>query len=199
MRSAPRHAVPGPARSRSARRRPLKPHPVLGEPVPVGDGLQSDVQRSPADGRTEGVPRGPSRGANARETKALAALDCPTIVRLIDVGEITVSVNRCPFIATQFIEGEPLNNLVRRGPLGLEEVARIGREDRAGDRRALAAPPRSPGYQAGEHNRGGPTAKPSSSTSGLPGTCNSPRSRPQGLRGARRGTCPRSRCSRNAR
>ena len=63
-----------------------------------------------------------------REIEALSGLSCPTIARLMDSGELAVGANRYSFIATQFIEGEALNEVLSRGPLSLEDVSSIGRD-----------------------------------------------------------------------
>lgn len=60
-----------------------------------------------------------------REAKAAAALKHPHIVTVFQVGED----RGAPFLAMEFLEGEPLDNRIRReGRLPLAEVLRIGRE-----------------------------------------------------------------------
>jgi len=63
-----------------------------------------------------------------REMKALAAINCPTIVRLTDSHNLVIGEGKYSYIATQFIEGEPLNDVLARGPLSLREVSAMGRD-----------------------------------------------------------------------
>jgi formylglycine-generating enzyme required for sulfatase activity len=60
-----------------------------------------------------------------REARAAAALKHPHVVTIFQVGEDRVT----PFLAMEFLEGEPLDDRIRReGRLPLAEVLRIGRE-----------------------------------------------------------------------
>jgi formylglycine-generating enzyme required for sulfatase activity len=60
-----------------------------------------------------------------REARAAAALKHPHVVTIFQVGEDRVA----PFLAMEFLEGEPLDDRIRReGRLPLAEVLRIGRE-----------------------------------------------------------------------
>jgi serine/threonine protein kinase len=64
-----------------------------------------------------------------REAKAAAGLKHPHIVTVFQVGED----RGVPFLAMEFLEGEPLDERIRReGPLPLAEVLRIGRETALG-------------------------------------------------------------------
>ncbi|HBP22910.1 MAG TPA: serine/threonine protein kinase, partial [Planctomycetes bacterium] len=57
----------------------------------------------------------------AKEAEALARLQHPNVVRLLGIGP------DCSWIATELVEGESLGErLIRRGPLPLEEVLRLG-------------------------------------------------------------------------
>ncbi len=58
-----------------------------------------------------------------REAKAFAALDHPNIVHIYSVGVI----GRIPYIAMEFVEGEPLSEvLMSRGPIPWREALEIG-------------------------------------------------------------------------
>lgn len=58
-----------------------------------------------------------------REAKAFATLDHPSIVHIYSVGVI----GRIPYIAMEFVEGEPLSEvLMARGPIPWREVLEIG-------------------------------------------------------------------------
>jgi formylglycine-generating enzyme required for sulfatase activity len=60
-----------------------------------------------------------------REARAAAALKHPRVVTIFQVGED----RGAPFLAMEFLEGEPLDDRLRReGRLPLAEVLRIGRE-----------------------------------------------------------------------
>ena len=53
-----------------------------------------------------------------QEARAASALNHPNILTIFEIGEI----DRRQFIATEFIEGETLGELVKRGPMKLREV-----------------------------------------------------------------------------
>jgi serine/threonine-protein kinase len=57
-----------------------------------------------------------------REAKAIGRLSHPHIVRIYDAGEERGDV----YIAMEFVEGRPLNDVVRERPLTLEETLEIG-------------------------------------------------------------------------
>src|SRR5262249_21617873 len=64
-----------------------------------------------------------------REAKATAPLKHPHVVTIFQVGED----RGAPFLAMEFLEGEPLADRIRReGRLPLAEVLRIGRETALG-------------------------------------------------------------------
>src|SRR5262245_5935304 len=64
-----------------------------------------------------------------REAKAAAALKHPHVVTIFQVGED----RGAPFLAMELLEGEPLDDRIRReGRLPLAEVLRIGRETALG-------------------------------------------------------------------
>jgi serine/threonine protein kinase/formylglycine-generating enzyme required for sulfatase activity len=66
-----------------------------------------------------------ARGRFLREARSVAALKHPHVVTVFQVGED----RGVPFLAMEFLEGEPLENRIRReGRLPLAEVLRIGRE-----------------------------------------------------------------------
>ena len=56
------------------------------------------------------------------EAETLSRLDHPAIVRMCDRGEH----DGVPFLVLDLIEGEPLSHVLRRGPLGEQDVIRIG-------------------------------------------------------------------------
>ncbi len=57
-----------------------------------------------------------------REARAASALNHPNILTVYEIGE----ANGARFIATEFIEGESLRQLIARGPLPLPEVLDLG-------------------------------------------------------------------------
>jgi serine/threonine protein kinase len=57
-----------------------------------------------------------------REAKTLSRLDHPAIVRMCDRGDH----DGVPYLVLDLIEGEPLSDVVRRGPLPEDDVVRIG-------------------------------------------------------------------------
>ena len=59
-----------------------------------------------------------------REAKAAAALDHPNICTVYEIGEAEGKT----FLSMAFIEGEPLEAPIERGPLPLKEVLDIGRQ-----------------------------------------------------------------------
>lgn len=64
-----------------------------------------------------------------REAKSAAGLKHPHVVTIYQVGED----RGAPFLAMEFLDGEPLDNRIRRdGRLALGEVLRIGRESALG-------------------------------------------------------------------
>lgn len=59
-----------------------------------------------------------------REARAAATLDHPNICAVYEVGDASGQ----PFIAMQFVEGEPLDIRIKRGPLTLDDAIAIGAE-----------------------------------------------------------------------
>ncbi len=62
-----------------------------------------------------------------REARSAATLSHPHIATVYDIGEFVDEggVSR-PFIAMEYVDGEPLSDVIARGPLPLDEVTRIG-------------------------------------------------------------------------
>ena len=65
-----------------------------------------------------------TRARMAREAHALADLDDPRVVRVLDVGEEA----GIPYLVMELIEGASLAERLREGPLAREEAARVGAE-----------------------------------------------------------------------
>ncbi len=57
-----------------------------------------------------------------REARAVAAISHPNIVELFDVGVF----NGLPYAVMEFLDGEPLDEKLARGPMQPQEVRRIG-------------------------------------------------------------------------
>jgi eukaryotic-like serine/threonine-protein kinase len=60
-----------------------------------------------------------------REAKAISSLNHPHICALYDVGEVSAGV---PYIIMELLEGETLEERLKRGPLSLDQVLRYGLE-----------------------------------------------------------------------
>src|SRR6056297_3328954 len=65
-----------------------------------------------------------------REAKAAAALNHPNIAQIYQIDEAVPSdaphgTQPSPFIAMEYIDGEPLDERIKRGPLKLAEVVRL--------------------------------------------------------------------------
>ncbi len=61
-----------------------------------------------------------------REVEALRRLTGPTVIRLHDAGPLDVAGETYRFLATTFVEGESLSDLIARGPSTPELAACIG-------------------------------------------------------------------------
>jgi serine/threonine protein kinase len=65
-----------------------------------------------------------------REAQAAAKMADPSIVRIFDAGEETVTdgngdERQIPFIIMEFVEGRLLKDIIAEGPLPIEEAVRI--------------------------------------------------------------------------
>jgi eukaryotic-like serine/threonine-protein kinase len=60
-----------------------------------------------------------------REVAALRQLKSPRIIRLHDAGRVVIDGETYRFIATTFVEGTPLSDLLSTGPLSVEKAAQI--------------------------------------------------------------------------
>ena len=96
----------------------------------AGRGGQGSVYRAldSRDGRTVALKlltrRSPQSAKRfSREVQALRALAHPHVVRCLDAGV----VDERPYLALEWVEGESLEDALRRGPLPIVEVERIGR------------------------------------------------------------------------
>jgi serine/threonine-protein kinase len=63
-----------------------------------------------------------------REVNALRSISCPTLVKLHDTGSRKIRQNPCIYVATEFIDGQPLSELIQQAPLSHSLVARIGHD-----------------------------------------------------------------------
>jgi eukaryotic-like serine/threonine-protein kinase len=59
-----------------------------------------------------------------QEARLASAVSHPNIAQIFEIGE---SEGR-PFIAMEYVEGEPLGDRIRRGAMGQPEVIEIGRQ-----------------------------------------------------------------------
>ncbi|MEV6592120.1 protein kinase domain-containing protein [Streptomyces acidicola] len=64
-----------------------------------------------------------ARARFLREARITAALQHPHIVTVHDLGEATTGQGTTPFLVMELLRGEGLDAVVRRGPVGEEEVA----------------------------------------------------------------------------
>ncbi|KAK1185401.1 serine/threonine-protein kinase [Streptomyces sp. NBS 14/10] len=67
-----------------------------------------------------------ARARFLREARITAALQHPHIVTVHDLGEATTGQGTTPFLVMELLRGEGLDAVVRRGPVGEEQVARWG-------------------------------------------------------------------------
>ena len=63
---------------------------------------------------------------SAREVKALKAIRGDTLVKLHGSGAVVLRGEKCPYVATTFVDGEVLSSRIGRGALDIQLVARIG-------------------------------------------------------------------------
>lgn len=64
----------------------------------------------------------------AREIDALRELRGDTLVRLIDAGTCTIRGHQCVYVATEFVEGEPMDRRLGTGPMSVREAVQVGRD-----------------------------------------------------------------------
>jgi serine/threonine protein kinase/HAMP domain-containing protein len=99
----------------------------------IGEGAMADVYRAhdPSIGRDIAIKvlkaelrqNEEIKGRFLREARAAGALSHPGIVTIYDVGE----ADGFPYIAMELLDGEPLDELIRRdGKLALKRVLRVG-------------------------------------------------------------------------
>src|SRR5215469_9765345 len=69
-----------------------------------------------------------------REARAISALNHPNICTLYDVGH----KDGVDYLVMEFLEGETLADRIRKGPLPVEQVLKIGMECATGWRRRIA-------------------------------------------------------------
>ncbi|WP_405468755.1 protein kinase domain-containing protein [Streptomyces canus] len=67
-----------------------------------------------------------ARARFLREARITAALQHPHIVTVHDLGEAATGQGTTPFLVMELLRGEGLDAVVRRGPVGEEEVAQWG-------------------------------------------------------------------------
>lgn len=63
-----------------------------------------------------------------REVNALRSTTCPTLVKLYGAGDCKIRSKPCVYIATEFIDGHPLSELIQQAPLPSPTVARVGHD-----------------------------------------------------------------------
>ncbi|MBU6532656.1 serine/threonine-protein kinase [Streptomyces sp. NPDC057245] len=80
--------------------------------------------------RLPGVPEGETyrRAAHRlyREARAAARVDHPAAVRILDVVVEDAGLDGLPWIVMEWVQGESLHEVLRRGPVPPAEAARIG-------------------------------------------------------------------------
>ena len=90
-----------------------------------------------------------------REARAVAQLNHPHVVSVIDAGEEPLADDeggRTPYIVLEYVDGETLKSMIRRdGPLEIPQALRLRDRDRARARRRPRTPDRPPRRQAAEH------------------------------------------------
>lgn len=64
----------------------------------------------------------------AREVDVLRRIRCGSLVQLYDAGHVNLRGQSCMYVATTFIEGKNLSEVVGCGPLSANCVARVGRD-----------------------------------------------------------------------
>ena len=73
-----------------------------------------------------GSAAGELRARFLREARITAALQHPRIVAVHDLGEAVTAEGSAPFLVMEFLRGQGLETVVRRGPVPGQEVARGG-------------------------------------------------------------------------
>ncbi|TRO55606.1 protein kinase domain-containing protein [Streptomyces sp. IB201691-2A2] len=73
-----------------------------------------------------GSAAGELRARFLREARITAALQHPRIVAVHDLGEAVTAEGSAPFLVMEFLRGQGLETVVRRGPVPGQEVARWG-------------------------------------------------------------------------
>src|SRR6267154_3655815 len=65
---------------------------------------------------------------SAREVKALRMIRGDTSVRLNSSGTVAIRGEKCPYVATTFVEGDVLSSRIAQGALDVSSTARVGRD-----------------------------------------------------------------------
>lgn len=60
-----------------------------------------------------------------REVKALSKLNCPSIVRLLWDGSVTVGPDQLPVVATQLVPGEELSEVLKKAALSSDALGKL--------------------------------------------------------------------------
>jgi len=63
-----------------------------------------------------------------REVNALRSITCPTLVKLHDTGNCIIRNSPCIYVSTEFIDGQPLSDLLQQAPLSPSVVAQVGHD-----------------------------------------------------------------------
>lgn len=121
--------------SDDALRQPLKVGAALPPEVTLSEvieeGGQGVVYRGAVDGQLAAVKiyrPGQIQKRIDREVAALGDLTCPSIVRLLWAGKVVVEGQDLHVVATRFIEGRPLSEVISVGPLSHDQLGIIGHD-----------------------------------------------------------------------
>src|SRR5438132_962562 len=106
-------------------------HGLYSSLVPLGvQGAQATVYKAvAADGATVALKlyhADQVEERTKREVEALRRLTCETIVKLHDAGNVRIDEDDYRYIATTFIDGQPLSEVIAAGALAPADAARIG-------------------------------------------------------------------------